>query len=61
MSMINVKDVVEMTGLSSSMVHKLIGANKIPHFKFESAIRFDSEKITTWMKSKEATTEPASK
>ena len=44
-----VDDLSHYIGISMSMIYKLVRANKIPHGRVETLIKFDVKDIDAWM------------
>ena len=50
---INIKDLSSYLKISIPEIRKLIRENKIPHFRINTAIRFDLKKINEWLENLE--------
>ncbi len=51
-SAITVPELAAMLSLSRRQLYKMAAANRIPHFKIGSSVRFDPDAIRVWLEGK---------
>ncbi|MCM2353981.1 MAG: helix-turn-helix domain-containing protein [Pseudobdellovibrio sp.] len=51
--LLNVKEVSILLNVTTGRVYNLVHRKRIPHLKLNSSLRFDPEKIVTWLGQKE--------
>ena len=50
--LLNVKEVSELTGLSTNTVYAWVSQDRIPYVKLGRLVKFDSEELDRWIGSK---------
>jgi len=45
----NVREVAEVLKISEREIYRLAAANRIPHFRIGSSVRFDPVAVATWV------------
>ena len=48
--LLNVQDVVRLTGFKKTAIYERVAAGRIPYLRFDSSIRFDPIAIADWMR-----------
>ncbi len=53
MGFVKIKEATEITSLSKSAIYQLCKDKEIPHYNIAGNIRFDREKLESWVREQE--------